>query len=72
MTLIVTCRLNQISSKQITKAVTEIIPRDDGCLNSCTTGNNEDKWANSAHFQDILIGFRIIANIQIIEDDFKV
>ena len=49
MTLIAPCRLNQISSKQNTKAVTEIVPRDDGCLNSCTTGNNEDKWANSAH-----------------------
>ena len=49
MTLIATCRLNQISSIQTTKAATEIVPRDDGYLDSYTTVNNEDKWANSAH-----------------------
>ena len=46
MTLIATCRLNQISSIQTTKAATEIVPRDDGYLDSYTTVNNEDKWAN--------------------------
>lgn len=49
MTLMATCRLDKIKSKQTTKVVTEVDPRDDGGLGLWASGKNEDKWSNLIH-----------------------